>query len=410
MTTTPPPLPPSGPEVPPSASVPPPPQALFAACPTCGSQVTYAPGTAALKCEACGAEHPIQAGEDTTVDEHSFDEWMGRHAQVKVATLVGQVLRCQGCGAQVETSDLAATCQFCSGHLIALSTPEGVVEPEAVVPFEVARGAAQKAFKEWVGSRWFAPNALKKIGSTESLAGTYVPHWTFDARTATDYDGERGEHYYVTKTRQVSDGKGGTKTETYQERHTRWYDASGNVTRAFDDVMVPASRRLDRKRLDQMGPWKLDKAVAYQPEYLSGYSALRYDVDPQEGSTEARQEMREAIEEDVRHDIGGDEQRVHHMDVTYSQVLFKLVLLPLWLATYVHAGKQWQVSVNANTGKVTGDRPYSVIKITLAVLAALIVLALVALVVLSMSDSSASGAGLRPPTFGTPTSATPAPA
>jgi DNA-directed RNA polymerase subunit RPC12/RpoP len=408
MSNTPPPLPPSlpptGPDVPPEAGAPQAaeaPQALFASCPTCGSQVTYAPGTSVLKCAACGAEHPIQAGEDTTVDEHSFDEWMGRNAHVKVATLVGQVLRCQGCGAQVETSDLSATCQFCSGHLIALSTPDGVVEPEAVVPFEVARDAAQKAFKKWVGSRWFAPNALKKIGSTESLAGTYVPHWTFDADTATDYDGERGEHYYVTKTRQVSDGKGGTRTETYQEQHTRWYDASGHVTRAFDDVMVPASQRLDQKRLDQMGPWKLDKAVAFQPEYLSGYSALRYDVDPQEGSTEARQAMRETIERDVREDIGGDEQRVHHMDVAYSQVLFKLVLLPLWLATYVHAGKQWQVMVNANTGKVTGDRPYSAVKITLAVLAALIVIALIVLVVMSSKDSSATAALWLPAPAGT---------
>ncbi|MCD4525924.1 MULTISPECIES: hypothetical protein [unclassified Nocardioides] len=378
MSSTPPPLTPS--------------EALFASCPTCGSQVTYAPGTTLLRCGACGAEHSIEAGADTTVDEHSFDEWMARNSHAKVALLGKQVLRCQGCGAQVETFDLAETCQFCSGHLIALSTPDGVVAPEAVVPFEVDSGAAQKAFKGWIGSRWFAPNALKKIGSTESLVGTYVPHWTFDARTATDYRGERGEHYYVTKTRQVSDGKGGTRTETYQERHTRWYDAQGHVTRAFDDVLVPATERLPQKRLDEMGPWRLETAVAYQPEYLSGYSALRYDVEPQDGSTQAREEMRGTIEQDVRSDIGGDEQRVHHLDVTYAQVLFKLVLLPLWLATYLHAGKQWQVMVNAHTGKVTGDRPYSAVKITLAVLVALVVIALVVLLVMNARDSSATGA------------------
>jgi Zn finger protein HypA/HybF involved in hydrogenase expression len=384
MSSTPPPLPPS--------------ETLFASCPTCGSQVTYAPGTTLLRCGACGAEHSIEAGADTTVDEHSFDEWMARNSHAKVALLGKQVLRCQGCGAQVETSDLAETCQFCGGHLIALSTPDGVVAPEAVVPFEVGSAKAQKAFKDWIGSRWFAPNALKRIGSAESLAGTYVPHWTFDAQTATDYQGERGEHYYVTLTRQVSDGKGGTRTETYQERRTRWYDAEGHVTRAFDDVLVPATSRLKQKRLDEMGPWRLETAVAYQPEYLSGYSALRYDVDPQDGSTEAREEMRGTIEQDVRQDIGGDEQRVHHLDVTYSQVLFKLVLLPLWLATYLHAGKQWQVMVNAHTGEVTGDRPYSAVKITLAVLVALVLVALVVLVVLGAKDSSsaASLGGLSP--------------
>ncbi|WP_193606750.1 hypothetical protein [Nocardioides lijunqiniae] len=405
MTSAPPPLPPgdadsSAPAASAPAGPPPPPplpkaaQALFASCPTCGSQVTYAPGTAVLKCTACGAEHPIEAGEDTTIDEHSFDEWMERNSHVKVASLVGQVLRCQGCGAQVEGAQLAETCQFCNGHLIALATPEGMVAPEAVVPFHIPGDAAQKAFKEWISSRWFAPNALKKIGSAESLTGTYVPHWTFDAATASTYVGERGEYYYVTLTRQVSDGKGGTRTETYQERRTRWHDASGRVSRAFDDVLVPASQRLDQERLDEMGPWELGTAVAYQPEYLSGFSALRYDVDPPDASTEARQEMRATIEKDVRRDIGGDEQRVHRVDVTYSRVTFKLVLLPLWLATYPHAGKQWQVMVNANTGKVTGDRPYSVVKITLAVLVAVALVALVLALVLANREGSTAAAAL----------------
>ncbi len=397
MSTTPPPLPPSVPQsVPPPvpplppAGRPQPPQARFASCPTCGSQVAYAPGTTVLKCTACQAEHPIEAGDDTTVDEHSFDAWMADNAHVKVASLGGQVLRCQGCAAEIETTDLAETCQFCSGHLVALTAPEGVVPPEAVVPFGIAQAGAQQAFKEWIGSRWFAPNALKKVGSTESLKGTYVPHWTFDANTATAYQGERGEHYYVTKTRQVSDGKGGTRTETYQERHTRWHPASGHVSRAFDDVTVVASQQLPAKRLEQMGPWKLETAVAYQPEYLSGYSALRYDVDPQDGSKTARQEMRDVIEGDVRRDIGGDEQRVHQVNVQYAQMLFKLVLLPLWLATYVHAGKQWQVMVNANTGKVTGDRPWSVIKIVLTVLSVLAVIAVLVLVLAAVGEGSAS--------------------
>ena len=41
------------------------------------------------------------------------------------------------------------------------------------------------------------------------------------------------------------------------------------------------------------------------------------------------------------------------------------------LATYLHAGKTYQVQVNANTGAVIGERPYSRLKIASAVLAAL---------------------------------------
>ncbi|MDN4163399.1 hypothetical protein [Nocardioides abyssi] len=353
----------------------------FSSCPSCGSQLSYTPGTTVLTCGACGASREIETGEDTTVDEHSFDEWLAANAHVRVASLGGQVLRCEGCGAQMETTDLAETCQFCTGHLVVLSTPEGLIAPEAVVPFTIAQAGAQAEFKKWVSSRWFAPSSLKKVGGAHSLKGTYVPHWTFDARTASHYTGKRGDHYYVTRTRTVSDGNGGTRTETYQERHTRWSNASGRVARDFDDVLVPATARLATDRLDEMGPWRLETATAYQPEFLSGYSALRYDVDPQDGSQTARARMAEVIEGDVRSDIGGDEQRISSVDTSYAQVMFKLVLLPLWLASYAHGGKQWQVMVNANTGKVTGERPWSSVKIALAVIAAVILVAVVALLI-----------------------------
>ena len=360
---------------------------LSSTCPNCGSQTAYAPGTTALRCLSCGSMLAI-AGPDTHINEHSYDDWRARHGNVEVADLGGQVVQCQGCGATTETRDLAIACQFCGGALVALDHPEGLVPPEAVVPFHVDQRGAKDAFGEWVGSRWFAPGALKKVGSTEALQGTYVPHWTFDAQTQTDYSGQRGDYYYVTVTDTVSDGKGGTRTVHRQERRTRWRRASGHVSRFFDDVLVVASQRLDAKKLHKMGPWKLSEARPFQQEYLTGYSALRYDVDPQKGAAEARQVMKGVIDGDCRQDIGGDEQRVSDMDITYSQAMFKLVLMPLWIATYLYAGKTFQVMVNANTGEVVGDRPWSVVKIVAAVLAALLVIGVVVALALSSSGGS----------------------
>ena len=85
--------------------------------------------------------------------------------------------------------------------------------------------------------------------------------------------------------------------------------------------------------------------------------------------------MRSVIKEDCRDDIGGDEQRVTDVDVTYSRAMFKLVLLPLWIATYLYGGRTWQVMVNANTGQVVGRRPFSAVKIAVAVVVALLVVA-----------------------------------
>ncbi|WP_206056594.1 hypothetical protein [Nocardioides sp. GY 10113] len=359
---------------------------LSAVCPTCGSQTFYAPGTMLLRCESCGSEREIAPTTDT-IDELDFEEWLASNQHTTVAGVAGHELSCSQCGASCITTDLASACQFCGGALVAHDVPAGLVVPEAVIPFGVDGKEAREAFRTWVSSRWFAPNRLKKVGDTEALRGTYLPHWTFDAQTDSDYTGQRGDYYYTTETRTVSDGKGGTRTETYQQRHTAWRPAAGRVARFFDDVVVPGSHALDPAMVDKAGPWELSRAVPYQPEFLTGYSAVRYDVDPAAGSEQARQKMVEVIKDDVRRDIGGDEQRISTLGVIYTQATFKLMLMPLWIATYLYAGKTWQVMVNANTGEVVGRRPYSWVKITAAVVAAVLLL----LVILVIWSSSSSG-------------------
>jgi hypothetical protein len=85
--------------------------------------------------------------------------------------------------------------------------------------------------------------------------------------------------------------------------------------------------------------------------------------------------MEPIIRDDCRHDIGGDEQRVERVNTQYSAVSFKLMLLPVWILAYLYAGKSFQVLVNAHTGEVIGQRPYSVAKIIAAILLAVLVIA-----------------------------------
>ena len=93
--------------------------------------------------------------------------------------------------------------------------------------------------------------------------------------------------------------------------------------------------------------------------------------------------MAPVIEGDCRSDIGGDEQRVSAVDTTYSDVSYKLILLPVWIAAYLHAGRSYQVLVNARTGEVIGERPYSAAKIAAAVFAALVLVAMVVALMMS---------------------------
>jgi hypothetical protein len=86
--------------------------------------------------------------------------------------------------------------------------------------------------------------------------------------------------------------------------------------------------------------------------------------------------MDEHIAASIRRDIGGDHQRIHSTDTRYDDITFKHVLLPLWISAYRYRDRSFRFLVNARTGEVCGERPYSAAKITLAVLAALILVAI----------------------------------
>jgi hypothetical protein len=183
-----------------------------------------------------------------------------------------------------------------------------------------------------------------------------------------------GEHYWVTDTYTVTvDGK--PQTQTRQVQRTRWYAAHGTVERDFDDVLIVATGQVAPEDLEQIGPWQLTAAVPYHSDYLAGHQALRYDVEPEAALETAKDRMAPRIADDCRRDIGGDEQRVHSVDTRYFDLTYKLVLLPVWIACYLYAGRSWQVLINAQTGKVVGQRPYSVPKIVAVVLAGLAVVA-----------------------------------
>ena len=353
------------------------------ACQSCGATVEFGAGTGALVCPYCGHRQTI-AAVPRQVSEHAIGELAQLPAKPMAVAGGVKSFVCPGCKAVTESDSLSDRCQFCATALVADPSLTERVVPEAVVPFDLNRDAARDALKKWTSSRWFAPSSLKKVSEAETFKGTYLPHWTYDSNTVSDYRGERGEHYYVTETyTEVVDGQ--SQTRTRQVQKTRWWPANGTVQRFFDDELVAGTTTVKEKQLDKLTPWPLEQAVPYQQEYLAGFRTLRYDVEPEAGLETAKQRMATVIEQDCRQDIGGDEQRLHRVETAYSDTTFKLMLLPVWFLTYLHGGKPLQVMVNARTGEVIGERPYSAAKIAAAVLA---VLAVVAVVVLVLSMRS----------------------
>ncbi len=352
-------------------------------CPGCGADLLFEPRDGCLTCPYCGRQERIE-GEGGAVEERGYEEYLRLHAD-RLGTLAPSALEvaCQTCGATVTFAPptVAGECDFCGSPMVAQPTSaDPVLAPEGVLPFRVAPDAAAESIRRWLSSLWFAPNALQRMASHEGVGGVYLPFWTYDAHTTTSYTGQRGEHYYTTETYTTKDAQGNNVTRTRQVRHTRWHPASGTVSRWFDDLIVPATKSLPPARLRALEPWDFAELTRYEPAYLAGYKAQRYQVELAEGFEEAKRAAVPVIEADVRRDIGGDEQRVSQMSTHYSAVTFKHLLLPVYVGAYRFRDKVYQVVVNGRTGEVQGDRPYSFWKIfffVLAILALVVTLALV---------------------------------
>ena len=119
-----------------------------------------------------------------------------------------------------------------------------------------------------------------------------------------------------------------------------------------------------------MGPQNL---VSYRDEYLSGFIAERYQIGVKRGWGRARERMEAVIRSDVKRDIGGDRQQIHSLNTRHSDITFKHVLLPMWICSYRYRDKVYRFLVNARTGEVQGERPWSWVKISLAVIAGIAV-------------------------------------
>jgi hypothetical protein len=334
-------------------------------CRHCGSRLVYAPETADLQCVSCASRVAI-ASVEARVEERDLQAALadGLAAEPTMETLT---IACASCGAQSTLAGGVAAdrCPFCGAPFVATAVSTRSLKPHWLLPFRIGLEDARTRFRAWVGTLWFAPNRLAREARAGKVDGMYVPYWTFDAETTTRYTGRRGDDH--TETTESRDGKRSSRTVT------EWRPVAGTVDQDFDDVLVMASHSLPREQADGLEPWDLESLTPYRDEFVSGFRAETYQVGLPEGYEKAKVVMAAHIQASIREDIGGDHQDVHSVETTYRKTTFKHVLLPIWISSYRFGDKTFRFLVNARTGEVQGERPYSLVKIALATLAAVAV-------------------------------------
>lgn len=335
-------------------------------CPSCGGVMYYDPEYEGMVCQFCGFKGEIEKNPEATVEELSFDSAKERASYDWGVTT--KIVRCQGCGAETVNDDLqiAGRCPFCgSTTVLPVDDSEGVMAPQAVIPFTVTRERAIGVFNNWIKAKIFCPSDFKNNARLKDPDGVYIPIWTFDCDTTTEYSGKFGYTY--------SDGDG---------QYTKWKKKSGTFRKSIDDALVAGSRRLvdDKGFNRRVLNYYTGDAKPYIPDYLRGFSAERYSV----GLDEAWGKFKLRFLKEVRNDI----RRYESADAVdnklllspkFENVTFKYVMCPVWQAAFKYKGQIYRIVINGENGLIDGTYPksYKILFIILGVIAAFFLLPII---------------------------------
>lgn len=352
-------------------------------CPNCGAPLKFDPESGELFCEHCQSVVKFDKSDD--VSERDFGDLV-TFATSKESDIT--CYRCSNCGATsvAPRTTLATACPYCGSPVVLDDRTGTVVKPDTVIPFELTAEQASLQLSRWRKRKFFAPRNFRKRVKEGSVKGVYVPAWTFDAQTTSEYIGRVGYH----RTRTVR-RNGKTHTETY----TEWRYISGRIDRDFDDIVIRANENVPSGCFEKLGPFPAQKYKAYDDEYLAGFIADHYTLEPLAAFRMAQDIMRASVRQAILQRYRADVEGEIDIDMHILQKSFKYLLVPVYVAVTKYRGKLYNQYVsgvfsdeNKSGCKVTGKAPVSVWKVLATVLLCLALLGAVAWLVVNSSATS----------------------
>lgn len=340
-------------------------------CPQCGGVMDYDPALSKLHCPYCDYTEEIKEEDSIPKKAEELDFESAQFTGNFDWGTKQKTVTCKSCGATTvyDALEVANECPYCGSNQVMEVSDVDTIAPGGVVPFKIDKMTAGNKFKAWIKGKLFCPREAKESAKPENFTGIYLPYWTFDADTHSQYKGEYG---YEKKR------KKGDQVETYYE----WHYGSGELDRFIDDELVSAcGNNHDKNILDQIAPFKTEDNVSYKPEYIAGFAAERYSLGLKDAWALAKEtiksKLRGIAEDKLRSEHNADTTRNVTLDTRFSNIKYKYLLLPVWISSFTYKGKIYQFMVNGQSGKVGGKSPVSPWRVLVAILIVLLIIAFI---------------------------------
>lgn len=339
-------------------------------CPNCGGTMDFNPANGKLRCPYCESEFEINATDGATVNGMEADFFKAEYRENCDWGTATRTILCKSCGGETvyDANTLSSVCPYCGSNQV-METQSNTMAPVGVCTFKIAKNTAADRFKKWIKKKLFCPSKAKKNCKPGHFNGVYIPVWTFDTDTVTDFSAKYGiDRSYV-------DSKGNTHTRT------DWYSVSGTHREFIDDHTVIATDRYDTSLLKSLLPFDTANNLTYDPQYLAGFAAEKYSVGLNEGWERAKtgisEILKSSISSEIKRDKHADKVDRLKMNVFYNNIKYKYLLAPVWISSFKYKDKIYNFMVNGETGKISGKTPVSPLRVAIAILIGILILLLI---------------------------------
>lgn len=322
-------------------------------CPSCGQMLKYSPEAGKLKCEYCGTEADISGLDalNKADSENTGFDW-GNYRQEFDSTK--EELRntvtyiCRSCGASIETDEktVATKCPYCDSDIVVTDKVKGGLKPNLVIPFRINGKDIQDRVREHMKGRKLLPDDFTSEKTLSKIKAIYVPFWMFDAKA----DGF--VMFDATKKKKWSDSE-----NDYVE--TSHYLVSMDAGMDFVKVPVDGSEMIDDDLMQALEPYDYNDLVEFDPKYLSGFMAERFDESPDESLPKAEKRILRSATDTFRESLRGEFDSLSYRSnrIKVKDTSVNYVLLPVYLLNVNYKGKNYRFGINGQTGKLVGELP-----------------------------------------------------
>ena len=314
------------------------PNAMEYKCPKCGGRLELSSALQQMKCPYCDAVYPVS----------DFSGAEAAQAQQSAGWADGfGMYQCSSCGAEIiaDASTAATHCPYCDNPVILTDRLSDALKPDYIIPFKVDKKTAKNALREHFHGKRLLPKVFSAENHLDEIKGIYVPYWLYDTTA------EASASYRMKNMRSWSDGNY-NYTETSNFAATR----SGFVS--FRKVPVDASQRMDDEMMESLEAFDFNDAIPFDPAYLSGFFADRFDVSSEECLQRIRERTSKTVEEDLYNSVRGFasvQQEACHVSLRDTGVSY--ALYPVWILNTTWRGKKYVFAMNGQTGKFVGNLP-----------------------------------------------------